>query len=64
VVQCNNHEKVLLASHQLFGPAADWWDAYVKAHEEPESINWPEFRATFHTHHVPQGVIKLKKKEF
>jgi hypothetical protein len=24
VVQCNNHEKVLLASHQLSGPAADW----------------------------------------
>jgi hypothetical protein len=23
VVQCNNHEKVLLASHQLSGPAAD-----------------------------------------
>jgi cobalamin biosynthesis protein CbiD len=22
VVQCNNHEKVLLASHQLSGPAA------------------------------------------
>jgi hypothetical protein len=39
MVQCNNHEKVLLASHQLFGPAADWWDAYVEAHEEPESIN-------------------------
>jgi hypothetical protein len=39
VVQCNNHEKVLLVSHQLSGPAADWWDAYVEAHEEPESIN-------------------------
>jgi hypothetical protein len=64
VVQCNNHEKVLLASHQLFGPAADWWDAYVEAHKEPESINWPEFRAAFHAHYVPQGVIKLKKKEF
>jgi hypothetical protein len=64
VVQCNNHEKVLLASHQLSGPATDWWDAYVEAHEEPESINWPEFRATFRAHHVPQRVIKLKKKEF
>jgi hypothetical protein len=30
VVQCNNREKVLLASHQLSSPAADWWDAYVK----------------------------------
>jgi hypothetical protein len=64
VVQCNNREKVLLVYHQLFGPAADWWDAYREAHEEPESINWPKFRATFPAHHVPQGVIKLKMKEF
>jgi hypothetical protein len=34
----------------------------MEAHEEPESINWPEFRSTFHAHHVPQGVIKLKKE--
>jgi hypothetical protein len=54
----------MLASHQLSGPAADCWDAYVEAHEEPERINWPEFRATFHAYHVPQGVVKLKKKEF
>jgi hypothetical protein len=55
---------VLLASHQLSGPAADWWKAYIEENEEPESINWLEFRATFHAHHVPQGVIKLKKKDF
>jgi hypothetical protein len=36
----------------------------VETHEEPKSINWPEFRATFPAHHVPEGVIKLKKKEF
>jgi hypothetical protein len=64
VVQCNNREKVLLASHQLSCPTPDWWDANVEAHEEPKSINWPEFMAAFHAHHVPQGVIKLKKKEF
>jgi hypothetical protein len=64
VVQCKNREKVLLVSHQLFGPTANWWEAYVEAHEEPESINWPEFRATFRAHHVPKGVMKLKKKEF
>jgi hypothetical protein len=62
VVQYNNHEKVLLASHQLSGPTADWWDAYVKAHEELESINWPEFRAVFRAHNIPQGVIKLNKE--
>jgi hypothetical protein len=47
MVQCNNREKVLLASHKLSSPTADWWDAYVEAHEEPEYINWPEFRAAF-----------------
>jgi hypothetical protein len=61
-VQCNNREKVLLASHQLSGPTANWCDAYVEAHEEPESINWSEFKAAFHAYHVPQGVIKLKKE--
>jgi hypothetical protein len=47
VVQCNNREKVLLASHQLTGPAADWWDAYVEAHEEHDTINWNEFKMAF-----------------
>jgi hypothetical protein len=64
VVQCNNCEKVLLASHQLSGSTTDWCDAYMETHEEPESITWPEFRAAFCAHHVPQGVIELKKKEF
>jgi hypothetical protein len=59
VVQCNNCEKVLLASHQLSGPAADWWDAYVEAHQDPVSINWSEFRAAFREHHVPQGNVKF-----
>jgi hypothetical protein len=36
----------------------------VEAHEEPKSINWPKIKTTFRAHHVPQGVIKLKNKEF
>jgi phosphoketolase len=39
-------------------------DAYVEAHEEPESINWQEFKNSFRSHHVPLRVMKLKKKEF
>jgi hypothetical protein len=62
VVQCNNHEKVLFALHQLVGPAADWWDAYVEAQEEPEAINWLEFKNSFRSHHVPLGVMKLMKE--
>jgi hypothetical protein len=64
VVQCNNREKVMLASHQLIGPTSDWWDAHVEAHEEPKSIIWNDFKMAFRSHHIPQGVIKLKKKEF
>jgi hypothetical protein len=55
---------VLLALHQLIGPTVDWWDAYVEAYEEPDTINWNEFKMAFCSHHVPQGIIKLKKKEF
>jgi hypothetical protein len=62
VVQYNNREEVLLASHQLIGPVADWWDAYVEAHEEPDTINWNEFKMAFHSHHEPQGIIKFKKE--
>jgi hypothetical protein len=61
VVQCNNRERVMLASHQLSGPVVDWWDGYMEAHEEPKSINWLEFRAAFRAHHVPHRLIKLKK---
>jgi hypothetical protein len=64
VVQYNNKEKMLLASHQLIGHTTDWWDAYVEAHKEPDTINWNEFKMAFRSHHVPQGIIKLKKKEF
>jgi hypothetical protein len=64
VVQCNNRDMVLFAVHQLIGPTADWWDTYVEALEEPETINWQEFRNNFWTHHVPFGMMKLKKKKF
>jgi hypothetical protein len=53
IVQCNNMEKVMLASHQLIGPAANWWDAYMEAHGEYSNINWNEFEAVFRSHHVP-----------
>jgi hypothetical protein len=55
-VQCNNHEKVLLASHQLSGPTTDWWDTCMKAHEELESIDWLEFRAVFMHIKFPKGL--------
>jgi hypothetical protein len=44
------------------GPAADWWDTYVEAHEEHESINWQECKNSFRSHHVLLRVMKLKKE--
>ena len=64
LVQCNNREKVLYASHQSEGPVVEWWDTYVAAHEEPESINWQEFRNSFRAHNVSRGIMQLKQQEF
>jgi hypothetical protein len=35
IVQCTDREKVLYASDRLEGTAADWWDAYIAAHDTP-----------------------------
>jgi hypothetical protein len=64
IAQCIDHEKVLFAAHQLFGTAANWWEAYCSTHAEVESIMWNEFKAHFHNHYVPRRTMKLKKKEF
>jgi hypothetical protein len=65
-VSCSLHQqkRVLFVAYQLVEPVVDWWDAYVEAHEELNTINWQEFRNSFRTHHMPLGVMKLKKKEF
>jgi hypothetical protein len=62
--QCTDREKVLYASGRLEGIAADWWDAYTAAHDTPNTITWQEFRNWFRDHHIPKGLMKLKKKEF
>ena len=34
------------------------------AHANPATITWLELRDHFRSHHIPAGVINLKKKEF
>jgi hypothetical protein len=36
----------------------------MEDHEEPNNINWNEFNVVFCCHHIPQGIMKLKKKVF
>src|SRR6266540_1415289 len=64
ISQCSDREKVLFATHQLISSAADWWTTYVAAHAHPEDISWEEFKTAFRHHFVPEGEIKLKRREF
>jgi TolA-binding protein len=43
IAQYSNPEKVLYASGRLTGPAANWWDSYVAAHDAADTITWAEF---------------------
>jgi hypothetical protein len=62
--QCSDKEKVLYAAGRLQGSAAAWWDAYVDAHATPNAITWDEFATNFRSHHIPIGLMKMKKKGF
>ncbi|CAN6195134.1 unnamed protein product [Urochloa humidicola] len=64
IAQCNDREKVLYASGQLQGAALDWWDAYQYAQPDRDLITWQQFRDSFRSHHVPEGLVTLKKQEF
>jgi hypothetical protein len=54
----------LYASERLEGVASDWWDAFTAAHANADAITWQEFLENFRAHHIPSGIMKLKKKEF
>ena len=64
IAQCDDRERVLYASGQLQGAALAWWDAYQYAHPNRNQITWQQFRDNFRSHHVPSGLMTLKKKEF
>jgi hypothetical protein len=48
----------------LYGPAADWWDAYSVSHPNAKIITWSKFKDSFCAHFIPAGLIELKKQEF
>ncbi|XP_066323852.1 uncharacterized protein [Miscanthus floridulus] len=62
IAQCDDKDKVLYASGQLQGAALDWWDSFCFGCTKANPITWPEFRSAFHSHHVPAGLMKLKKE--
>jgi hypothetical protein len=62
--QCNNREKVLYGPRQRRGAAQSWWESYLATHASPEAITWEEFRNNFRRHHVPEGLMIMRKEEF
>jgi hypothetical protein len=62
IAQCSDREKVLYAYGCLTGPAADWWDSYVAAHDAADIITWAEFTIQFRNYHIHVGLIKIKKE--
>jgi hypothetical protein len=62
--QCDDREKVLFAAGRLQVLAGAWWDAYTTAHAMPNAITWQKFTKSFRSHHIPAGLMRLKKKEF
>jgi hypothetical protein len=64
IAQFSDRENVLYASGRLTGPAADWWDSYVAAHDAADTITLAEFITQFRNYHIHAGSMKIKKKEF
>jgi hypothetical protein len=62
IAQCSDREKVLYASGRLTGPAADWWDSYVAAHDATDTITWAEFTTQFRNYHIPAGLMKNQEE--
>jgi Retrotransposon gag protein. len=64
LLQCTDQEKVVFASHQLQGPASEWWDHFQMNRAEGQPITWADFTEAFKKTHIPTGVVSLKKREF
>jgi hypothetical protein len=65
IAQCDDRQKVLFASGQLQGEAQDWWESYEYGRPaNAPTITWQEFRESFRSYHIPEGMIALKVEEF
>ncbi|WVZ70422.1 hypothetical protein U9M48_019093 [Paspalum notatum var. saurae] len=44
--------------------ADDWLRAMEHQPQDKDAFTWAQFRENFRNHHVPAGLMKMKKKEF
>jgi hypothetical protein len=64
VARCEDGDKVLFATQYLHGPAAAWWEDFSSTQPKDEDITWDSFKDNFRKHHIPAGLIGIKKQEF
>ena len=64
VIKCPEEDKVPFAAQYLQGPAAAWWDDYRSIQKTGTEISWEDFVENFRKHHIPAGLMGIKKKEF
>ena len=64
IAQCQNHEMVRFASHQLRGAALSSWENFRAMQPAGHTVTWEVFRTAFRRSHIPAGLMKLKKREF
>jgi hypothetical protein len=65
IAQCDDRQNVLFASRQLQVEAQDWWESYeYGCPANAPAITWQEFRESFRSYHIPEGLIELKAEEF
>jgi hypothetical protein len=54
----------LYGPRQLRGAVQSWWESYLATHANPEAITWEELKDNLHRHHVPEGLMIVRKEEF
>jgi hypothetical protein len=63
-VGANDEEKVRYPIYLLSGPTASLWDNEVTLQLSEKLFSWEEFKEKFHTFHVPESIVELKRQEF
>jgi hypothetical protein len=61
---CEDRDKVLLATHQLTGTALAWRENYCAVAKDPSAITWDEFVEEFRRYHIPEATLKRKADDF
>lgn len=55
---------VTFAPYHLGGAAAAWWENFVAMQPAGQETTWQVFWEAFREHHIPEGLMDIKKQEF